>query len=75
MMSREYDVKGVMYSSGAKGERSDIQYIRGLVAAPSAISGAKIAEQYIRKTYKKVPDITNVNIYRFRRGAEIVRFN
>jgi hypothetical protein len=71
----EYDVKAVMYKPGSKGERLELKYIRGHVEAANLIEGAKIAEKYIRKTYKMVPEVTNVNIYRYRRGAEIVRFN
>lgn len=71
----EYDVKAVMYTQGAGGERMDLKYIRGIVRATSLVSGAQIAEKYIRKEYRKVPELTNVNIYRYRRGAEIVRFN
>jgi len=71
----EYDVKAVMYRQGPKGERLEVKYIRGHVEATSLIAGSQIAEKYIRKNYRMVPEITNVNIYRYRKGAEIVRFN
>lgn len=71
----EYDVKAQMFKLGSKGERLEVKYIRGHVEAANLIDGAKIAEKYIRKNYKMIPEITNVNIYRYRKGAEIVRFN
>ena len=72
---QEYDVKGTMYTKGSKGERQDVKYIRGHVIASSVIEGTKVAEKYIRKNYKMIPEVTNVNIYRYRKGAEMVRFN
>lgn len=72
---QEYDVKGMMYTAGPKGERLDVKYIRGHVIASSVLAGVKIVEKYIRKNYRMLPEVTNVNIYRYRKGAEMVRFN
>jgi len=71
----EYDVKAVMYKQGPKGERLEVKYIRGHVIATSPMMGGNIAVLYVRKHYKMVAEVTNINIYRYRKGAEIVRFN